>query len=164
VLSTGNLISGQGETGLILKLAIVTTATGIALAVLLVPTLGVVGLIITTILDGVPALVISLHWIKKHYDATVDWASSAKILFSSTVSGVLAYFAVSFVSLSSWPKLIVGLAVFAAGFLLSVTATRAIKKPDIDALRLILSDLGPLSSITNKILKVLERLMSLSFT
>jgi O-antigen/teichoic acid export membrane protein len=161
-LSALNLISGQGETGLYLKLAVVTTATGIALAVLLVPTYGIVGLIITTILDGVPGLVISLHWIKKHYDASVDWVWSAKILASSAASGALTYFAVSLVSLSSWPKLIIGLAVFAAGFLLSLIASRAIRKPDIDNLRLMTSGLGPLSSITNKILKVLERLMSLS--
>jgi O-antigen/teichoic acid export membrane protein len=163
VLSTGPLISGQGETVLYLKFAIVNTATGIALAILLVPPLGVVGLIITTIFDGVPALIISLYWIKKHYDATVDWASSAKILVSSAASGVLAYFAVSFVSLSSWPKLIIGLAVFTAGFLFCVTATRTLRKPDIDALRLMTSDLGPLSRIANKILRVLERLVSLSF-
>jgi O-antigen/teichoic acid export membrane protein len=157
--STGALISGQGETGLFLELAIVNVVTGIALAVLLVPTFGVVGLIITTILDAVPALAISLHWVKKHYDASVDWASSAKILVSSAASGALTYFVVSLVSLSSWPKLIVGLAVFATGFLLSVTATRALKKSDIDALRLMTSSLGPLSSITSKILNVLERLV-----
>jgi O-antigen/teichoic acid export membrane protein len=163
VYSAGALIPGQGETGLFLKIAIVTAVTGITLAVLLVPTLGVVGLIITTILDGVPGLAIALHWIKKHYDASVDWASSAKILVSSALSGALTYFVVSFVSLSSWPKLIIGLAVFGAGFLLSVTATRALRKSDIDALRLMTSSLGPLTSITNKILNVLERLVSLSF-
>jgi O-antigen/teichoic acid export membrane protein len=162
LLTTLNLISGQGETGLCLKLGIITSVTGIALAVLLVPTFGVIGLIITTILDGVPELAISLHWIKKHYDASIDWASSAKILASSAISGALAYFVVSFVNLSSWPKLIVGLAVFVGGFLLSVVATQALKKPDIDALRLMTSDLGPLSSIANKILKVLEILVSLS--
>jgi O-antigen/teichoic acid export membrane protein len=160
VLSAGNLISGQGKTGLFLKLAIVNTITGVTLAVLLVPRFGVVGLIVTTIFDGVPGLIISLQWIKKHYDASVDWASSAKILGSSAVSGALAYFAVSFVSLSSWPKLILGVVVFAAGFLLSVTATRTIRTPDIDALRLMTSDMGPLSSITDKILNVLERLVS----
>ena len=86
-LSTLNLISGQGKTGFYLELAIVNTVTGIALAFLLVPTLGVIGLIITTIFDGVPGLVISLYWIKKHYDASVDWVSSAKILVSSAAAG-----------------------------------------------------------------------------
>jgi O-antigen/teichoic acid export membrane protein len=164
VLSAGNMISGQGKTGLFLKLAIVNTVTGVTLAVLLVPHFGVVGLIITTILDGVPALAISLHWIKKHYDANVDWASSAKIMISSAAPGALAHLVVSFVSLSTWPKLILGVVVFGAGFLFSATASRTIRKPDIDALRLITSDLGPLSSVTDKILNVMERLMSLSFT
>jgi O-antigen/teichoic acid export membrane protein len=161
-LSALTLISGQGETGLYLKLASVSTATGITLAVLLVPTLGVIGLIITTIFDSVPSLVISLQWIKKHYDASVDWVSSAKILVSSAASGGLAYFAVSFVSLSSWPKLIIGLAVFSAAFLLSAIAIRVLRKPDIDNLRLMTSEFGPLSIVINKILNVVERMVSLS--
>jgi O-antigen/teichoic acid export membrane protein len=159
-LTTVTLISGQGKTRFYLELAIINTVTGIVLAVLLVPTFRVVGLIITTIFDGVPGLAISLDWIKKHYDASVDWGSSAKILVSSAAAGALAYFAVSFLSLSSWPKLIIGLLVFAAGFLLSLIATRALKKPDIDGLRLMASELGPISGVINKILNVLERLVS----
>ncbi len=161
-LSTLNLISGQGKTGFYLELAIVNTVAGIALAFLLVPTLGVIGLIITTIFDGVPGLWISLHWIKKHYDANVDLVSSAKILISSGASGAIAYFAVSFLSLSSWPKLIIGLAVFSAAFLLSVIATRVLRKPDIDNLRSMSSELGPLSNVINKILDIVERMVSFS--
>ena len=161
-LSTLNLISGQGKTRFYLQLALINTVTGIALAVLLVPTLGVVGLIITTIFDGVPALVISLHWIKKHYNASVDWISSAKILVSSAASGGIAYLAVSFVNLSSWPKLIIGLIVFSAAFLLTVIATRALKKTDIDNLRLMTSEFGPLSKAINKILNAVETMVNLS--
>ena len=161
-LSTLTLINGQGKTGLYLKLASVSTTTGITLAILLVPTLGVIGLIMTTIFDSVPSLVISLYWIKKHYDASVDWVSSAKILVSSAASGGLAYFAVSFVSLSSWPKLIIGLIVFSAAFLLSAIATRVLRKTDIDNLRLMTSEFGPLSSVINKILNLVERMVSLS--
>jgi len=161
-LTTLNLISGQGKTGFYLKLAIVNTVAGITLAVLLVPTFGVVGLIITTIFDGVPGLFISLYWVKKHYDAAIDWASSAKILISSVASGAIAYYALSFVRLSSWPKLILGLAVFAAAFLLTLIATRTLRKPDIDNLRSMTNELGPLTNIIDKILKILERLMNLS--
>jgi O-antigen/teichoic acid export membrane protein len=156
-LSTLNLISGIGKTGFYLKLAIINTVTGIAIAVLLVPTLGVVGLIITTIFDGVPGLVLSLYWIKKHYGASVDWGSSAKILGSSAVSGGIAYVAVSFVSFSSWPKLIIGIIVFSVAFLLTATATRALRKSDIDNLRLMTSELGPLSKVINKILNIVEK-------
>ncbi len=161
-LSTGSLISGQGKTGFYLKLALVNTVTGVALAVLLVPSLGVVGLIVTTIFDGVPGLVISLYWIKKHYDVSVDWVSSAKILISSAASGGVAYFAVSFVSLSSWPKLIIGLAVFSAALLLCTIATRTLRKSDIDNLRLMTSEFGPFSGVINKILNAVERLVNLS--
>jgi O-antigen/teichoic acid export membrane protein len=159
-LSAPTLISGQGKTRFYLELAIVNTVAGITLAVLLVPTLGVVGLIITTIFDGVPGLLISLRWIKTHYDASVDWVSSAKILISSAVSGGLAYFAVSFLSLSSWPKLIIGLAVFSAAFLLIAIAIRVLRKTDIDNLRLMTNELGPLSNVINKILNVVERMLS----
>jgi O-antigen/teichoic acid export membrane protein len=157
-LSTLNLISGQGKTRFYLELAIINTVTGIVLAVLLVPTFGVVGLIITTIFDGVPGLLVSLYWIKKHYDASVDWVSSGKILLSSAAAGVIAYLAISFVSLGVWSKLALGIVVFTAVFLLAIVATRTLKKPDIDNLRLMTGGLGPLSGIINKFLSVLERL------
>jgi O-antigen/teichoic acid export membrane protein len=164
-LSTLNLISGIGKTRLYLELAIANTVTGIVLAFLLVPTLGVIGLIITTIFDGVPPLIYSLYWIKKNYDASVDWISTTKILFSSAASGGIAYLAISILaSLNHWPKLIIGLAVFATAFLLISVATRTLKKPDIDNLRLMTSELGPLSVIINKILNILEKMISFSIT
>ena len=64
-LSTLNLISGQGKTRLYLELAVANTATGIILAFLLVPMLGVIGLIITTIFDGVPALIYHCTGLRK---------------------------------------------------------------------------------------------------
>jgi stage V sporulation protein B len=161
-LSTLNLISGQGKTKFYLELAIINTVAGVVLAILLVPPFGVIGLIITLVADGVPGLVISLYWIKMHYDATVDWVSSAKILFSSGAAGALTFLVVSAVSLSDWPKLILGLVVFAAVFLLSVIATRALRKSDIDNLRLMASGLGPLKGIINKFLSLLERMVSAS--
>jgi O-antigen/teichoic acid export membrane protein len=159
-LSTFVLVSGQGKTKFYLFLAIVNTVAGVALALLLVPTFGVIGLIITTVFDGVPGLSISLYWIKKHYDATVDWVSSAKILFSSGAAGTSAFLAISFVDLSHWPKLIIGLLVFAAVLFLTLVATRSIKKPDIDNLRLMASETGPLKGIIDRILNILEKLVS----
>ncbi len=161
-LSAFNLISGQGQTRFYLELAIINTVAGIALAVSLVPTFGVIGLIITVVFDGVPGLFISLYWIKIHYDATVDWVSSAKILVSSGAAGALAFLAVSFVSSSDWPKLILGLLVFVVVFFSSLIAIRALRKSDIDALRLMASGLGPLTGIINKMLNILERMVSAS--
>lgn len=165
-LSTLNLISGQGKTGLYFELAIVNTVTGITLAVLLVPPFGVIGLIVTTIIDGIPALAISLLWIKRHYDASVDWVFSAKILFSSAISGLIAYLFVLFVNLSHWPKLILGALLFLAALFLSLVATRTLKKLDLDNLRVMASELGPISGLVNKILdalaKVVKKILSVA--
>jgi O-antigen/teichoic acid export membrane protein len=158
-LSTLNLISGQGKTALYLELAIVNAATGIALAFLLVPTYHVIGLIVTTIFDGVPGLAISLLWIKRHYEASVDWVSSAKIMFSSAVSGLITYLFVSSVSLSSWPKLILGALVFLAALFLCFVATRTLRKTDLDNLKLMTSELGPTSGTINKILDAFAKLV-----
>jgi len=161
-LSTLNLIGGQGKTKFYLELAIVNTATGIILAFLLVPTLGVTGLIITTIFDGVPGLIMSLYWIKKNYDATVDWVSTTKIMASSAVSGGVAYFTISLLNLGHWTELILGLVVFAVAFLLCTIATRTLGKTDVDNLRLMTGELGPLSGIINKILNLLEKFLYFS--
>ena len=162
LLTTLNLISGQGETRVFFWIALITMVTGTVLAVLLIPTFGIIGLIVTTIFDSVPGLVLSLYWIWKHYEASVDWISSIRILATSAVSGAVTYFAVSFLSLSSWPKLIVGLVIFMASFLASAIALRPIGKPDIDALRLMTGGLGPFSRIINKLLNLLERLVTFS--
>jgi O-antigen/teichoic acid export membrane protein len=161
-LSTFVLISGLGKTKFYLELAIINTVAGVLLAFLLVPTFGVIGLIITTVFDGVPGLIISLYWVKTHYDATVDWVSSAKILASSGVAGALTFFAISPLSLNHWLKLIFGLAAFAAVFILIMIAIRALKKPDFDNLRLMASELGPLTGIINRILNILERVVRAS--
>ena len=161
-LSTLNLISGQGETRFYLKLAIVNTVTGIVLAVLLVPTLGVPGLIITTIFDGVPGLALSLKWIKQHYDATVDWVSSGKILFSSAVPGALVYAVITFLTLNVWIKLILGLLIFTGVFLMTLIASHTLRKLDIENLRLMTSGLGPIGNLINPVLSFLERLINFS--
>lgn len=111
-LSTSNLINSQGHTNFILKTTILTACVGLPIGSVLVLQFGVLGLIVTSLIEGVPSLVISLYWIRKHYGVTVDWGASAKILFSSALAAAIAFAAVSVVSLSSWVELVLGAAVF----------------------------------------------------
>lgn len=159
-LSTLNLISGQGQTRLYLELAIINTVTGVILALTLVPIFGVVGLIITTIFDGVPGLIISLDWIERRYGGTVDWVSSAKILLASTVAGIIAFFAVSFSHFGNWTNLVFGIVVFFLIFGVVAIGLRAVRKPDIRNLRMMTSGLGPLTRIFNWIFGLLDKLVS----
>jgi O-antigen/teichoic acid export membrane protein len=97
-LSTSNLINSQGHTKFILKITILTACIGIPVGTVLVLNFGVVGLIVTSLIEALPSHLISLYWIRKKYGVTVDWGSSAKIVLSSAVAGFLTYGAISAVS------------------------------------------------------------------
>jgi putative peptidoglycan lipid II flippase len=94
-LSTGSLINGQGHTKYNLKLTILTVAIGFPLSFVLVSLFGIIGLIVTTILVGVPSLFLSLRYINKNFGVSLDWVSSAKIMLASVASGVITYVAIS---------------------------------------------------------------------
>jgi O-antigen/teichoic acid export membrane protein len=159
-LSIGNLINSQGETRLNLKLTLITVAIGFTLSVILIPQFGITGLIATMLTAGLPSLIISLRWIRKHYAVTVDWTSSAKILVSSSAAAAVAYTLLSLLSFSSLIRLIIGLAIFLAAFLLSILLTRTIGESDIDNLREMTSELGTLSKMLKPILNIVEKLLT----
>src|SRR4030042_5829623 len=90
-LSIGNLINSQGDTKYNLKLSIVTVAIGFPLSFILVSLFGIIGLIVATIMVGVPSLLWSIVFIKKRYDVSIDWISSVKIIIASSIAGGLLY-------------------------------------------------------------------------
>ena len=90
-LSTGNLISSQGQTTFNLYLTLLTAAIGFPMGYLLISSFGVMGLIIATLTASLPSLFISLIWVRKRYGVTVDWLSTAKILLSSAITAGLTY-------------------------------------------------------------------------
>jgi len=134
---------------------------GFPLSLLLIPKLGIIGLIATNLATGIPSLIIGLSWIKKHYGTTVDWPSSTKILLSSTTAADITYITLSQLSFSSWIKLIIGATIFLFTFLTITLSTRTINRSDIDNLREMLSELGPLRHLTNFLLNIIERLITI---
>jgi O-antigen/teichoic acid export membrane protein len=158
-LSAGNFINGQGKTSFNLKLSVMTAAIGFPLSIILASQLGVIGIILTTLVAGLPSLLISLHWIKKHYSLTIDWASSAKIMFSSAIAGASAYALQSQLIFSSLINLLIGVIVFAAVLLPSILLTRTINQSDIENLRTMITSLGPINRILSPALNMIEKLL-----
>jgi O-antigen/teichoic acid export membrane protein len=158
-LSLSSLLTGQGKTRLILKLTLVTIGVGIPLSLFLIPTHGITGLIATTLLAGTPSLAIKLWWTKRHYGATVDWASSTKTLIASAVA-VATALATAQLSHQNWTKLALGGTTFAATYLIVVPLIRAVDKKDINNLRQMLSDLKPVYPILNIPLTIIEKLLT----
>ena len=159
-LSTLNFIQSQGKTMVVLYLYLITAAIGFPMGYILILHFGVIGLIVTTIVDGIPSMIISLYWIRKHYGLTVDWRSSAKILLSSAIAAASTYALISELSFSNWTRLIIGAVFFAFVYVAAALLTQTIDKYDIENLRVMVSDLGIIGKISNRILNIIEKLMT----
>jgi O-antigen/teichoic acid export membrane protein len=159
-LSAGNLIISQGKTTLSLKFALLTAAIGFPMGYILIMQFGAIGLIVSSLISGLPSFFISLAWVKKHYKVTVDWRSSAKILLSSGLASALTYLFIEQLSFASWVELILGVGVFILVFGSASLLTRAIDRSDIYSLQTMTSGLGLIGKILNRLLNVLEKIMS----
>jgi O-antigen/teichoic acid export membrane protein len=160
-LSMGSFISSQGKTTFILYLTLITATVGFPMGYILILQYGVLGLIVTSTVSGIPSIIISLYWIRKHYELTIEWRSSAKILLSSTIAAALTYILILELSFSSWIRLIIGIVFFTFVFVATILLTQTINKFDIENLRGMLSDLGIIGKISNRVLNVIEKLMKI---
>jgi stage V sporulation protein B len=160
-LSVGNFISSQGKTTFILYLTLLAAAIGIPLGYILILHFGVLGLILTSLMPGIPTTIISLYWVRKHYGLTVDWGSSAKILSSSGVAAALTYFLVLELGFSSLIRLIIGAVFFIVVFGAAALLTKVINKSDIENLHGMISGLGMIGKIFNRVLDIIAKLMEI---
>ena len=157
-LTTGNFIISQGKTRFNFYLQALTAVIGFPLGYFLIMKFGVMGLIAIMLTAGLPSLFISLFWIKKHYELTVDWKSSLRIVLSSLITAALTYALVSHLSLPSYLRLIIGVAVFSLVFILIALLTRAVDESDIKNLREIAKGLGMLEKPISLIINIVDYL------
>ena len=158
-LSVGALINSQGQTKANLKLNLVTLATALPLSIILIPTYGITGLIITTLISRFPSTIISLWWIKTHLAAKINLSSSTRILLASTLAATITYITTSQLTQSSWIILITGTLIFLATYTVAAPLTGAINKTDTQNLKETLEGFGPLSYILNIPLNLIEKLI-----
>ncbi len=159
-LSLGNLLIGQGKTKIVMLLNLITVSIGAPLGLFLISSFRIVGLIVTTLVAGVPSLMIMLKWVKKHFDVSVDWATSAKIFLASGVAGAIAYVVASLLSYSAWIELAAGGIIFLAAYMIVLSLIGAIDKDDIRNLEEMLSALGPIFYLIKPFLKLVEKLLA----
>jgi O-antigen/teichoic acid export membrane protein len=160
-LSATNLINGQGYTAYNMWLSILTVAIGFPVGFLLISQFGVIGLIVSSLTVGLPSLLLSLRFIKNRFGVSVEWVSSAKILFSSAISGALTYLLISQLAFSNPLRLIIGIIAFVFIFITATLLTRTISQSDLMSLRQIVNVLGPLRRPLLFLLNMIEKLMTL---
>ena len=157
-LSIASFLSGLGETKMLLKQSLLSLLTGLPLASLLIPHLGIAGLILGTLLSGLLSVTWGLHWAWKHYGVKADFKSSAKIFASSAIAAVITYSTLNFVDLAEWAKLAAGITIFLTVYIITTPALGALTLVDIDNLRIMVSDLGIISKLVNIPLTITEKI------
>jgi len=161
-LSVGSLLTGLGETKTLMKLSLLTLLIGLPLAFLLIPNLGIAGVIVGTLFAGLPSMFWGLHWIWKRYKVTVDWGSSARIFVASTIAAATTYLSLDYLNTVEWLRLMIGGIVFLTVYVVAAPSIGAIVQGDISNLRTMLSGLGFISTMANLPLGVAEKVAGIS--
>jgi len=157
-LSVENILKSQGKTKVNMKLTLITSAIGLGLNLVLIPSFGILGLLVTNIVSGIPSLILALWWIKKKFNASIDLGSSAKIVLASTLAALVTYVVVSQLTLSSWITLTIGVVIFLSTYLVTTPLVGAITKSDVKYFKEMVNGFGPLTPIFNLPLSLIERL------
>jgi O-antigen/teichoic acid export membrane protein len=160
-LSVENILKSQGKTDVNMKLTLITSGISLALNLVLIPTFGILGLLVTNIVAGIPSLLIALWWIKKKFGASIDWGSSIRIVLASAAAAAVTYVAVTQLSISSWITLIIGAVIFFAAYLVTTPMLGAITRADVQNFKEMAKGLGPLALLFNLPLSLIERITNI---
>lgn len=163
-LSLGNFLNGQGKTTVTLRLTLITIAVGLPLSLVLTPRFGILGLIATILVAGIPSLVMGLWWVKEHYGFSVDWLSSTKIYLTSGTAAAITYIILFKLNTCSWMKLVTGGMIFIIIYLTMAPLIGAVNKTDLNNLREILGGIRPLYPLFNLPLKIVEKILNIKET
>jgi len=160
-LSLENFLNGQGETKVTMKLALISLGTGLPLSLTLIPMFGITGLIVTTLVAGIPSLAVGLWWIRRHFGVTIDLVSATKIFLASVMAAVITYIILSQLNFQYWVELVAGGITFLTVYFVAAPLIRAVDENDVNNLREMLSDLGPFSHLFHILLNIIEKLLTI---
>lgn len=154
------LLNGQGQSRFVLRMALLTGLIGFPLGYVLTMTFGVLGLITSTLVANVPSLIWGLTHVRTTYGAAVDFASSGRILLSSTVTAIITFLIVSELHYAAWIRLLLGVALFIGVLVPVMLLTKSVTRHDIANLRVMAGGMGAIGRLVFKVLGLLERIMS----
>jgi len=152
---------------MVMKQNALTLIVGVPLAFLLIPTFGILGVIVGLFLAGIPSLFWGLYYMWKHYKVKVDLKSSTKIFMASAIAAITTYLSLNFLATAVWMRLMIGGIIFLGIYLFAAPMIGAVNQTDINNLKTMFSGLGIISKLVNipfvmleKITKKLENLAS----
>jgi O-antigen/teichoic acid export membrane protein len=157
-ISVNRLLYAMGETKMLMKLNTLTLCIGVPLAFLLIPPLGVLGVIIvSSLVAGVPSMSIGIYWTWRRYETKPDLRNSARIFLASVVAGFITYLFLNSFTAAAWIMLAGGAILFLTVYLISIPLFGAVSQVDIANLRIMFSGLGPIAIFLNIPLALVEK-------
>ena len=153
------LLYATGKTRFLMKLSLLRLGLGIPLAFLMIPPLGILGLIVSSFVSGLPTVFIGLYWTWKKYETKADFQNSAKILFASLIAGAMTYLLLISLYTAAWIMLVAGAVIFLSSYIICIPIIGAVNQDDINNLRAMFSGLGPVSKLLQLPLIVIETVL-----
>jgi O-antigen/teichoic acid export membrane protein len=153
----GSLLNSQGHTRPPFISSVLVFLVGLPMSLYLIPRMGVTGLLITMITATITGLLYILFWINRNYGFSLDWRASAKIYLSSAIAFAPISLLLPLMKLQNWPQLILGGSVYAVIYLVMIVIFKTLTINDVQDLRRILVSTGPLKSVFNIFLTLIEK-------
>lgn len=162
--SMGALLPALGETKFIMKINLLSLLIAIPLAFLLVPPLGMVGLIVGGQVSGVPSNFIALHLLEKRYGIKADYLSSARIFIATGLASIAAFLFLYYITAAYWVLLVLGAVIFVAVYLVSAPLVGAVNQADLKNIRSMFSGLGVATRILEIPLWIMNKVLEARFS
>ena len=159
--SMGSLLSATGDTKLLLEMSVLSLILSIPVAFLLVPSLGIVGIVIGLPIAALPSTFIGIYLIWKRYGTKADFGSSLRVLIASSLATVAVYLFLNYFTAAYVVLLVVGSILFLAVYLVCAPLVGAINQSDVYNLRTMLSGMGMLSKLLEIPLKFIEKMLKI---
>jgi len=153
--------NGQGDTSATLKMHLVSLGVSIPMALLFTYFYGVLGLLASFFISQFLSTLYGYIYAYKKYGVSIDWASSLKIGFSASASGLLVYVFNIFIIIPIISvKLVISGSLFLFSFLFFAPLFGALNKVDVENLNELTKGLYPIYPIIRSILALESALIS----
>ena len=157
-INTENLLNGIKETRVNLHASVVGFLTTVPLSFILIPRIGVIGLMTATILGSTTGLAYRLNWVQNNLKFTILWGTSTKTLLASIAAYLTTSIFISLIQTNPWIQLTLGGLLYLATYITAIITLKILTSIDLNYMETIFSSLGSFSNVFIRILRVIEKL------
>jgi len=154
------LLSGVGETRLVLKANIINLSVFVPLAPALIWLCGVPGVIVAGIVSGLFSLTYQLSTARKRFGVNFNLGHSMKIYLASAISAIPTFLFLQTSPFQNLTNVILGGSLFLFTYLTLAPLLGAVSTPDVENIKLIFSKLKIVWPILKPVLAYEDKLLS----